>query len=47
MLWTYREGRTIFILLRPPVFIAFAAFSLSSAVGFAAAGKRLIQLVGG
>jgi hypothetical protein len=36
LLWAWRERRTLYILLGVPVFLAFAAFSLSSAVGFAA-----------
>ncbi len=39
LLWAYRERRTLYIALGLPVFIAFAAFSLSSAVGFAAKNR--------
>jgi hypothetical protein len=39
MLWAYREGRSLFFLLGLPVFLAFAAFSLSSAIGFAAKNR--------
>src|SRR5208337_1365426 len=43
ILWAWREGRTFFILLGLPVFIAFGAFSLSSAVGFAAKNRGSIS----
>jgi hypothetical protein len=36
ILWAYRERRFAFVVLGAPVFLAFVAFSLSSAVGFAA-----------
>jgi hypothetical protein len=39
MLWAYREGRRLFLLLGLPVFLAVAAFSLSSAIGFAAKNR--------
>jgi hypothetical protein len=39
MLWAYREGRSVFLVLGLPVFLAFAAFSLSSAIGFAAKNR--------
>ena len=39
LVWAYRERRFIYILLGVPVFLAFAAFSLSSAVGFAAKNR--------
>ena len=39
LLWAYREQRPLYILLGVPVFLAFAAFSLSSAVGFAAKNR--------
>ncbi len=39
LLWAYRERRPLYILLGVPVFLAFAAFSLSSAVGFAAKNR--------
>jgi hypothetical protein len=43
ILWAYREGRPAFILLGLPVFLAFAAFSLSSAVGFAAKNRGSVS----
>jgi hypothetical protein len=43
VLWAYREGRSVFILLGLPVFLAFGAFSLSSAVGFAAKNRGSIS----
>ena len=39
LLWAYRERRPLYIVLGVPVFLAFAAFSLSSAVGFAAKNR--------
>ena len=36
LLWAHRERRMLYVVLGVPVFLAFAAFSLSSAVGFAA-----------
>lgn len=39
LLWAWRDGRLVFILLGLPVFLGFAAFSLSSAVGFAALNR--------
>jgi hypothetical protein len=39
LLWAWREGRTLYIALGLPVFISFAAFSLSSAIGFAALNR--------
>lgn len=39
MLWAWRERRPLYIILGLPVFLAFAAFSLSSAVGFAAKNR--------
>ncbi|MGO8955682.1 MAG: hypothetical protein ACLQF2_20455 [Rhodomicrobium sp.] len=39
LLWAYRERRTLYMFLGVPVFLAFAAFSLSSAVGFAAKNR--------
>jgi hypothetical protein len=39
LLWAWREGRTLYILLGLPVFLGFAAFSLSSAIGFAALNR--------
>jgi len=56
LVWAFRERRIVYIVLGVPVFVAFAAFSLSSAVGFAAknrgsfgedralAGERLASL---
>ena len=43
ILWAYREGRSVFILLGVPVFLAFGAFSLSSAVGFAAKNRGALM----
>ncbi len=43
LLWAYRERRTLYIILGVPVFFAFAAFSLSSAVGFAAKNRGNIS----
>lgn len=43
ILWAYREGRSVFILLGLPVFLAFGVFSLSSAVGFAAKNRGSIS----
>jgi hypothetical protein len=39
MLWAWRERRFVFVVLGVPVFLAFVAFSLSSAVGFAAQNR--------
>ena len=39
LLWAYREHRLLYVMLGVPVFLAFAAFSLSSAVGFAAKNR--------
>ena len=39
MLWAYRERRFAFVGLGAPVFLAFVAFSLSSAIGFAAKNR--------
>ena len=39
LLWAYRERRPLYMVLGVPVFLAFAAFSLSSAVGFAAKNR--------
>ena len=36
ILWAWRERRFLYVALGAPVFLAFVAFSLSSAVGFAA-----------
>src|SRR5271157_1095694 len=42
MVWAWREHRALYIVLGVPVFLAFAAFSLSSAVGFAAKNRGSI-----
>lgn len=42
LLWAWRERRVIYFVLGVPVFLAFAAFSLSSAVGFAAKNRGSI-----
>ncbi len=42
ILWAYRERRFLFVVLGMPVFLAFVAFSLSSAVGFAAKNRGSI-----
>jgi hypothetical protein len=39
LLWAYRESRMVYVVLGVPVFLAFAALSLSSAVGFAAKNR--------
>src|SRR5271165_6820776 len=39
ILWAYRERRFVSVALGVPVFLAFVAFSLSSAVGFAAKNR--------
>ncbi|MFZ1110291.1 MAG: hypothetical protein WAN43_18325 [Rhodomicrobium sp.] len=39
ILWAYRERRFLYVGLGVPVFCAFVAFSLSSAVGFAAKNR--------
>jgi hypothetical protein len=39
VLWAYREGRLVYVALGIPVFLAFGALSLSSAVGFAAKNR--------
>ena len=39
ILWAYRERRFLYVVLGVPVFLAFVAFSLSSAVGFAAKNR--------
>ncbi|MGO9172243.1 MAG: hypothetical protein ACLP7P_09790 [Rhodomicrobium sp.] len=43
LVWAFRERRTLYIVLGVPVFLAFAAFSLSSAVGFAAKNRGSIS----
>jgi hypothetical protein len=40
VLWAYRERRTAYIVLGVTVFLGFGAFSLSSAIGFAAKKPR-------
>ncbi len=42
LVWAFRERRIVYIALGVPVFLAFAAFSLSSAVGFAAKNRGSI-----
>ncbi|MGO9170411.1 MAG: hypothetical protein ACLP7P_00375 [Rhodomicrobium sp.] len=42
LVWAWRERRSLYIILGVPVFLAFAAFSLSSAVGFAAKNRGSI-----
>jgi hypothetical protein len=39
LLWAYRERRFLYVVLGVPVLLAFFAFSLSSAVGFAAKNR--------
>jgi hypothetical protein len=39
LLWAWRERRTLYVILSLPVFLGFVAFSLSSAVGFAALNR--------
>jgi hypothetical protein len=39
LVWAWRERRPVSIVLGVPLFLAFAAFSLSSAVGFAAKNR--------
>ena len=43
LVWAFRERRTLYIVLGVPVFLAFAAFSLSSAVGFAAKNRGSVS----
>jgi hypothetical protein len=42
ILWAWRERRFLYVVLGIPVFLAFVAFSLSSAVGFAAKNRGSI-----
>jgi hypothetical protein len=42
LVWAYRDRRTGFMILALPAFLAFAAFSLSSAVGFSAKNRGSI-----
>jgi hypothetical protein len=43
MVWAWREGRMLFVLLAVLAFGGFAAFSLSSAIGFAARNRGSIS----
>ncbi len=43
MVWAWREGRMLFVLLAVVAFGGFAAFSLSSAIGFAAKNRGSIS----
>ncbi|MGO9171320.1 MAG: hypothetical protein ACLP7P_05065 [Rhodomicrobium sp.] len=43
LLWAYRERRTLTVILGVPLFLAFGAFSVSSAVGFAAKNRGSIS----
>ncbi len=43
LLWAWRERRIVTIVLGVPLFLAFGAFSLSSAVGFAAKNRGSIS----
>ena len=43
LIWAWRERRLLYIVLGLPVFLGFAAFSLSSAVGFAAKNRGSIS----
>ncbi len=43
LVWAFRERRTLYIILGVPVFLAFAAFSLSSAVGFSAKNRGSVS----
>jgi hypothetical protein len=43
VVWAWRERRMVYVLLGLPVFLAFGAFSLSSAVGFAAKNRGSIS----
>jgi hypothetical protein len=43
LLWAWRERRLAYIALGLPVFIAFGAFSLSSAIGFGAKNRGSIS----
>ncbi len=42
LVWAWRERRSLYIILGVPVFLAFVAFSLSSAIGFAAKNRGSI-----
>ena len=43
LVWAWRERRMLYIVLGVPVFLGFAAFSLSSAIGFAAKNRGSIS----
>src|SRR5271157_5512569 len=43
LVWAWRERRMVYVVLGVPVFIGFAAFSLSSAVGFAAKNRGSVS----
>jgi len=43
LVWAFRERRTLYVILGVPVFVAFAAFSLSSAVGFSAKNRGSVS----
>jgi len=43
LVWAWRERRMLYIVLGVPVFLGFAAFSLSSAVGFAAKNRGSVS----
>ena len=43
LVWAWRERRLLYIVLGVPVFLGFAAFSLSSAIGFAAKNRGSIS----
>ena len=43
ILWAWRERRFLYVALGVPVFLAFVAFSLSSAVGFAAKNRGALM----
>ena len=41
LLWAWHERRFLYVVIGVPVFLAFMAFSLSSAVGFAAKNRGM------
>src|SRR5579871_5406159 len=43
ILWAWRERRVLYIVMGLPVFLGFAVFSLSSAVGFAAKNRGSVS----
>lgn len=43
LVWAWRERRLLYIVLGVPVFLGFAAFSLSSAIGFAAKNRGSVS----